>query len=84
VLILGGPGRILAPVVGAVIFWFLLQFTDGLLRGALEAGWLGSLLEANEVAAVRFALVGLGLMLLMILRPQGILGSREELLTDER
>jgi branched-chain amino acid transport system permease protein len=84
VLILGGPGRILAPVVGAVIFWFLLQFTDGFLRGALEAGWLGSVLEANEVAAVRFALVGLGLMLLMILRPQGILGSREELLTDER
>ena len=84
VLILGGPGRILAPVVGAVIFWFLLQFTDGFLRGALAAGWLGGVLEANEVAAVRFALVGLGLMLLMILRPQGILGSREELLTDER
>jgi len=84
VLILGGPGRILAPVIGAVIFWFLLQFTDGLLRGALAAGWLGGVLEANEVAAVRFALVGLGLMLLMILRPQGILGSREELLTDER
>ncbi|MBM3696064.1 MAG: branched-chain amino acid ABC transporter permease [Actinobacteria bacterium] len=84
VLILGGPGRILAPVVGAVIFWFLLQFTDGVLRGALEAGWLGSAIEGNEVAAIRFALVGLGLMLLMILRPQGILGSREELLTDER
>jgi neutral amino acid transport system permease protein len=84
VLILGGPGRILAPVVGAVIFWFLLQFTDGLLRGALEAGWLGNVLEANDAAAVRFALVGLGLILLMVLRPQGILGSREELLTDER
>ena len=84
VLILGGPGRILAPVVGAVIFWFLLQFTDGLLRGALAAGWLGNVLEANDAAAIRFALVGLGLILLMVLRPQGILGSREELLTDER
>ena len=84
VLILGGPGRILAPVVGAVIFWFLLQFTDGLLRGALDAGWLGNVLEANDAAAIRFALVGLGLILLMVLRPQGILGSREELLTDER
>lgn len=84
VLILGGPGRILAPVVGAVIFWFLLQFTDGLLREALAAGWLGNVLEANDAAAVRFALVGLGLILLMVLRPQGILGSREELLTDER
>jgi neutral amino acid transport system permease protein len=84
VLILGGQGRILAPVVGAVIFWFLLQLTDGVLRGALEAGWLGAALEASDAAAVRFALVGLALILLMVFRPQGILGSREELLTDER
>jgi len=84
VLILGGPGRILAPVVGAVLFWFLLQFADGFLREALAAGWLGSALEGNDIAAIRFALVGLGLILLMVLRPQGILGSREELLTDER
>lgn len=84
VLILGGPGRILAPVVGAVIFWFLLQLTDGLLRGALEAGWLGTVIEGSDIAAIRFALVGLGLVLLMVLRPQGILGSRKELLTDDR
>ena len=84
VLILGGPGRVLAPVIGATIFWFLLQFTDGLLREALDAGWLGSFIEASDIAAIRFALVGLGLMLLMALRPQGILGNREELLTDER
>jgi len=84
VLILGGPGRILAPVVGAVIFWFLLQLTDGLLREALDAGWLGSVLEGSDIAVIRFILVGLGLMLLMVLRPQGILGNREELLTDER
>jgi len=84
VLILGGPGRVLAPIVGATIFWFLLQFTDGLLREALDAGWLGSFIEASDIAAIRFALVGLGLMLLMALRPQGILGNREELLTDER
>jgi len=84
VLILGGAGRILAPIVGALVFWFLLQLSDGLLRGAVEAGWLGSLIEASDVAAIRFALVGLGLVLLMALRPQGILGSRQELLTDER
>jgi len=84
VLILGGPGRILAPVVGAVIFWFLLQLSDGLLRGALAAGWLGNVIEGSDIAAIRFALVGLALVLLMALRPQGILGSREELLADER
>ena len=84
VLILGGPGRGLAPIVGAPLFLFLPQFTDGLLREALAAGWLGSVLESSDIAAIRFALVGLGLMLLMALRPQGILGNREELLTDER
>lgn len=84
VLILGGVGRILAPVVGAMAFWFLLQLSDGLLRGALQAGWLGDVIQASDIAAIRFALVGLGLVLLMTLRPQGILGSRKELLTDER
>ena len=46
-----------------------------------EAGPAAPVLAINLSC---FALVGLGLMLLMILRPQGILGSREELLTDER
>jgi branched-chain amino acid transport system permease protein len=31
-LILGGAGRILGPVVGSVIFWFILVFTDSFLR----------------------------------------------------
>ena len=78
VLILGGPGRVFSPVVGSIIFWFLLQFTDGFMRGALEAGWFGEVLASSDVSAIRFSLVGLGLMLLMVFRPQGIFGSREE------
>jgi branched-chain amino acid transport system permease protein len=83
VLILGGPGRIMSPIVGAVLFWFLIMFSDGMLREAATAGWLGGI-ESAEIGAIRFALVGLGLMLLMIFRPQGIFGSREEVLLGER
>jgi neutral amino acid transport system permease protein len=36
------------------------------------------------VGQVRFILVGIGLMLLMIFRPQGIFGDRKELALDAR
>jgi neutral amino acid transport system permease protein len=38
----------------------------------------GSLLEPTDVGPLRFALVGLALMLLMIFRPQGIFGDRDD------
>jgi neutral amino acid transport system permease protein len=77
VLILGGPAKVLGPVVGAIVFWFVLQLTDGILREGLE-------LSGGDVGAIRFALVGLGLMLLMIFRPQGLLGDREGAILDDR
>jgi branched-chain amino acid transport system permease protein len=84
-LILGGAGRILGPVVGSVIFWFILVFTDSFLRQAIGAGLIpASLISPTEVGAVRFALVGAGLMLLMIYRPQGILGDRREMMVGDR
>lgn len=83
-LILGGAGRVLGPVVGAIVFWFVLQATDSFLAQALDEGWFGGLFDSTDIAAIRFALVGLALMLLMIFRPQGILGNREEMYVDER
>jgi neutral amino acid transport system permease protein len=84
-LILGGAGRILGPVAGSVIFWFILVFTDSFLRQAIGAGLVpGSLINPTEVGAVRFALVGVGLMVLMIFRPQGLLGSRREMTLSDR
>ena len=40
-------------------------------------------MRSSDVGAIRFALVGLGLMLLMIFRPQGILGDREGAVLDD-
>ena len=44
----------------------------------------GSVIETTDVGPIRFALVGLALILLMVFRPQGLLGNREEALIDER
>jgi branched-chain amino acid transport system permease protein len=83
VVILGGPATRFGPILGGVIYWFLISFTDGVLRGMLEEDWIPeSIIGSNDVGAVRFMLVGLGLMLLMIFRPQGILGRREEVMLD--
>jgi neutral amino acid transport system permease protein len=84
-LILGGAGRILGPVVGSVIFWFILVFADSFLRQAIDTGFIpASIIGPTEVGAIRFALVGVGLMLLMIYRPQGILGDRREMMLGDR
>jgi branched-chain amino acid transport system permease protein len=85
VLILGGTARILGPVAGAMIFWALLSVTDSLLRAVVApSGVLPGLLTGTEIGQFRFVLVGLGLMLLMIFRPQGIFGDKKELALDER
>jgi neutral amino acid transport system permease protein len=84
-LILGGAGTVLGPVIGASIFWGLLAFTENTLRGAVEAGYIPSgFMDTVQVGQVRFMLVGVGLMALMIFRPQGVFGDRRELALDAR
>ena len=85
VLILGGAARVLGPVVGSVIFWFLLVFVEQILRQAVANDLIPDwLLNPNQVGQIRFILVGLGLMLLMIYRPQGIFGDKKELALNAR
>lgn len=85
VLILGGAARVGAPVVGAMIFWVVLSLTDNLLNEAIDAGYISpSIISTTQVGQFRFMLVGLLLMLLMIFRPQGIFGNREEIALDAR
>lgn len=84
-LVLGGAGTVYGPVLGSVVFWFLSVFLDSFLRQAIGLGIIpASILAPAEIGAVRFALVGLGLILLMAYRPAGILGDRRELALDVR
>ncbi|MGZ4475737.1 MAG: branched-chain amino acid ABC transporter permease [Nocardioides sp.] len=87
VLLLGGAARVLGPVVGSIIFWFLISFLD-LLFDALTSGahpimpeWL---MNNTQASLMRLIFMGLALMLLMIYRPQGIFGDRRELALDAR
>jgi neutral amino acid transport system permease protein len=85
IVILGGAARVLGPVVGAALFWALLSFTDNALAQARSAGYIpSSVLSEFEQGAFRIMLVGLGIMLLMIFRPQGLFGDRKELALDAR
>ena len=42
------------------------------------------MLSSTDVAQIRYILVGIGLMLLMIFRPQGIFGDRREVMLNAR
>jgi neutral amino acid transport system permease protein len=83
ILLLGGAARVFGPIAGAIIFWFLLVFVGEFLNGAIQAGWI-DFMTPTDVGPIRFILVGLGLMCLMIFRPQGIFGDKKELALDGR
>ncbi len=83
ILILGGAARIFGPIVGTMIFWALLVFGGEFLSEAVSAAVI-TFITSTQVGQIRFMLVGLGLMMLMIFRPQGIFGDRKELALDAR
>jgi branched-chain amino acid transport system permease protein len=74
ILILGGTTRIWSIPLGALLFGLLYSGTRFLNFYPL------SLFDSGERAYLRLILVGLLLILLMAVRPQGLLGNRRELL----
>ena len=84
-MILGGAGRILGPVVGAILFSTLFTGLENVLFQAVQADYIpDNVMNVNQVGIVRQILVGLLLMLLMIFRPQGLFGDKKELALDAR
>ncbi|GAB2698455.1 branched-chain amino acid ABC transporter permease [Microbacterium marinum] len=77
-LLLGGAATIFGPVLGAVLFWVVRAFLSNLLPALVKIGWL-PFLTAEQSQMLVFVLVGVALMLLVIFRPQGILGNKKEL-----
>ena len=77
-LLLGGAATVFGPVLGAAIFWLVLTFFGNVLPALVTSGVLG-FLSTQQASIIRFILVGVGLMLLVIYRPQGILGDKKEL-----
>ena len=84
-LILGGAAKVGGPIAGAAILYGILNFTDVLLRQLVENGYMPeALMDGTQVGQVRFMMIGLGLILLAIYRPQGIFGTKEEMALDDR
>jgi ABC-type branched-subunit amino acid transport system permease subunit len=87
VLLIGGAARVLGPVAGSIIFWFLITglgtFFSQATRGANPL-IPPEIMDSQQASLMRFIFLGLGLMLLMIFRPQGIFGDRRELALDAR
>lgn len=72
IIVLGGAGSNAGTLLGAIIFWAY----DSLTRFLLPQ--LG-ILSDSQLGALRIVIIGLILILLMMWRPQGILGKKEEL-----
>lgn len=71
-VILGGSGNNLGTLVGAIIFFGYDALTREVLPKIVP-------LDEARLGAFRIMVIGVILMVLMILRPQGILGKKEEL-----
>ncbi|MEI6442470.1 MAG: branched-chain amino acid ABC transporter permease [Nostocales cyanobacterium ELA583] len=71
-VILGGSGNNLGTILGAVIYFAYDALTREFLPKIVP-------LDVERIGAFRIMFIGLILMVLMIWRPQGILGKKEEL-----
>ncbi|MGD9606030.1 MAG: branched-chain amino acid ABC transporter permease [Leucobacter sp.] len=75
IVLLGGAATIFGPLLGTLIF-FALRIT---LVTATSEFVPSSILTADQTDKLAWALIGVALMLLVIFRPQGILGNKKEL-----
>jgi branched-chain amino acid transport system permease protein len=73
VLVLGGLANYWGVLVGSVIFWTLLEATR----------FIDVFDDQSDQTALRLAIVGLVLILLMAFRPQGMFGKREEMVLGD-
>jgi branched-chain amino acid transport system permease protein len=85
ILILGGVAKVKGPIIGAIIFWFVITFVDNFLAEATRVGDLPSwLVNGNNFGQAKYILAGAALALLVVFRPQGIFGDKREQAFDVR
>ena len=81
ILIMGGAATTFGPILGSFAFWSIFVGLQSLLPQLVATGLLpGFLGRSDSVSAISFAAVGLAIMVLMVFRPQGVLGNRRELM----
>ena len=87
-LVLGGVAKVRGSVIGPMMFWGLYVFSDNFLRELTKDKPFSifgiGIIQKSQVGPVNYMLIGLGLILLMTFRPQGVFGSKEEMALDGR
>ncbi len=72
IVVLGGSGNNAGVLLGAMVFWGYDSVTRFIFSNS-------DLISDSQLGAFRVMVIGLVLMILMIWRPQGILGDKNEL-----
>lgn len=81
VVILGGVATVLGPPLGAMVYWFIISVLNSVLTQVIGNGWW--IIDGTDVGSVRYVLVGAAIVLLLVFRPQGLLGDPQEVLIRE-
>jgi branched-chain amino acid transport system permease protein len=74
-LLLGGAATIFGPILGSILFFGLRIFVQG-TSGSIVPD---SIMNSQQTEQFSWIVIGVALMLLVIFRPQGILGDKREL-----
>ncbi|GAA4266462.1 branched-chain amino acid ABC transporter permease [Frondihabitans peucedani] len=74
-LLLGGAATVFGPVLGAILFFVMRLLIQSLAQTFIPSEIMGQ----QQAVQFSYILVGVALMLLIIFRPQGILGNKREL-----
>lgn len=90
-LVLGGAAKVSGSIVGPMLFWGILSFTDVFLNSLFKEwgnqigifGWK-FVSNSSQVGMIVQGMIGLMLVLLMVFRPQGLFGNRKEMALDGR
>ena len=75
IMLLGGAATIFGPLLGTIIFFAVRLLLTGLAGEFIPT----SILNVQQTEQLAWVLIGVSLMLLVIFRPQGILGNKKEL-----
>ena len=74
-LLLGGAATVLGPVLGSFLYFIFVVVLQDVVQQVVPS----SIMNQQQIPQFTYILVGVGLMLLVIFRPQGILGNKKEL-----
>jgi len=78
-LLLGGAATIWGPVLGSLIFFVGRIAIIAIANTYLSSDEYLNVMNSQQTSQFAFIVVGVALMLLVIFRPQGILGDKREL-----